>query len=802
MFRFRLIGFVVLLFGLTTSMAAAYSNAPMPRLKPEAPGPVYLSRADYHNLDQFFDALDHRQYSVAASLRKSVKDPIGRAIADWAFIKSDNPYVTLADTDAFIKNYGDWPLPDTIRKIGEEQITDATLAQTVLNYFEGREPYSGHGKLQLARAYFETGQEQEGIRHLRSAWINHSWKSSDEKKILHDYGHYLTAKDHIAKADRQLFRIEATNTKRLLPLLPSRERAKAAARIALLRRDANAVSLFENLSAEERKDAGVLHAVTRYYRRGREEAIAIQYALQAPLNAQFNRNPSRWWAEKRILARWALKNGRYEDAYGLSAFTGLEKGAEFADAEFFAGWVALRFLNDPASAEPHFRYLYAKVNSPISKARAQYWLGRSAEAKGDETSARLHYLEAASFPFTYYGQLAAEKIGNVSAKFPAPVIATTQEENLFNSRPMVHAMKILSELDRESEFINFARRVDDNLTSPGEVLTYDRLVREQSMAFLSVRAAKAAVYNGAYAPHVSWPHEYVPAKAKAFTEEALILGLTRQESEFNVRAYSRANARGLMQLLPSTARLTARKEGLPYSRARLLDDPHYNMTLGAAHLKHLRDKYNDSYILTLVAYNAGPNRVTQWIETYGDPRHSNVDPIDWVEMIPFSETRNYVQRVLENVQIYRARIEPDRTIAGQLGRDLTRGGSTSYALERSPSSPVLQIARRNAVSVWKLGDKQPTPKAVSYTPPKPKAVSAPNPKSTSPSPISVAAPKPAIADELNQHQMTNNIDDPVVMDDETDFTIDDCQTSSNTASTSASDLNTQALLDYLADEVC
>ena len=387
--------------GFFTPLAQASNNAPIPRLKPEAPGPIYLSRNDYRTLDQFFEALDKKHYAVAGSLRQSVKDPIARAVADWAFITSDNDYVTLDDVAHFIKTNPDWPLPDSIKRIGEDRLTDDTPPQIVFDFFADRLPFSGNGKLQLGRAYIELGQVEEGKRHLRSAWINHSWNSHQEQHILSQFGSWLTPKDHALKIDRQLFNIDATKSKRLLSLLTSRERAKAEARIALLRRDSNALRLFHQLSEQEQKDAGVLHAVTRFYRRGGEEAVAIQYALQAPLNAQFNRNPERWWYEKRLLARWALKNARYEDVYGLTAFTGLEKGSQFADAEFMAGWVALRFLNDPGRAEPHFKYLNAKVTSPISKARAQYWLGRTADAKGDKTQATLYFIEAASNPYTY-----------------------------------------------------------------------------------------------------------------------------------------------------------------------------------------------------------------------------------------------------------------------------------------------------------------------------------------------------------------------------------------------------------------
>ena len=333
-------------------------------------------------------------------------------------------------------------------------------------------------------------------------------------------------------------------------------------------------------------------------------------------------------------------------------------------------------FDDPERAEKHFAALTASVSAPISLARGYYWMGRAAEARGVLDLANRRYAQAAEHRYTYYGQLAAEKIGGeaLMRRFESIATASAADKALFSSRPIVAALKILSDLEDDRTFLIFSYHADDQLETPGEYLELADLAARIGATHASVRAGKVSVKRKAFAPEVSYPVVFVPDEATRFAPAEVILGLSRQESEFNPRAYSRAGARGLMQLIPSTAKITARKERLRYSRSALLDDPIYNMTIGSAHLSHLFDKYDGSYIMTFAAYNAGASRVTQWVERYGDPRSANIDPLDWVENIPFSETRNYVQRVLENTQVYRS-IFDEQPIPGRLSGDLERGGS-------------------------------------------------------------------------------------------------------------------------------
>jgi soluble lytic murein transglycosylase len=517
-----------------------------------------------------------------------------------------------------------------------------------------------------------------GELQLRDAWVNHGFTLAEEQRFLARYAGKLKPEDHAQRVDRLLWAREVTAARRTFSRLTSRDRRMAEARAALLMRAASGPALFEALPDEERMDSGVLLAAVRYYRRAEEEPRAVALARLAPATPQALRNPQRWWEERQLLMRWALTEKQYADAYAMAAGHGLDPGTEFSEAEFNAGWIALRYLNAPERAEAHFKALAASVTAPISVARAYYWLGRAAEARGERDRAQIRYARAANYIYTFYGQLAAEKIGAPTQVFAAPIAPTAEESARFSARPVVAALRILSDLGADKDFLTFAYQVDDELESAGEYVELARLADRLGATHVAVRAGKVGIGRGAFAAEVAYPLVYVPDEAARFVPAEIILGLSRQESEFNPRAFSSAGARGLMQLIPSTAQITAKKERLRYNRSALLDDPVYNMIIGSAHLSHLFEKYDDSRIMTYVAYNAGANRVDQWIERYGDPRSEGVDPVDWIEQIPFAETRNYVQRVLENTQVYRSRLA-NTPIAGQLAVDLERGGPSKRA---------------------------------------------------------------------------------------------------------------------------
>ncbi len=434
--------------------------------------------------------------------------------------------------------------------------------------------------------------------------------------------------------------------------------------------------------------------MVRYLRRSGREEDAIEVAKLAPLDSGSLRDPGSWYEERKRLARWAIKNGLFNDAYNLSAYSGLEEGADFAEAEFMAGWLALRFLVDPDRARAHFDFLLSGVDTPISMARGHYWLARSYQAMADPLRARAHYRVAADFPYTYYGQLAVESLGEEAPRYGFPKERPVDPAAVarYEGRNLARAMEILDRINERGLYRRFALALDEELSSEDEIRIFSERVRDQQEWDLVVRAGKVARGRGLQVPEAIYPLYPLPGTVEEFTEPALVLGLSRQESEFRSDAVSSANAKGMMQLLNSTARITARKENIPYSADRLLTDPAYNFTLGAAHLSHLIERFGGSYVMVLAGYNAGPHRVDDWVETYGDPRDPDVDPVDWVELIPFAETRNYVMRVLENTQVYRTRLG-DEPLGHRLVEDLTRGSaSTLDAIGQPIPAPRLWMA--------------------------------------------------------------------------------------------------------------
>ncbi|MBL4619212.1 MAG: lytic transglycosylase domain-containing protein [Marinicaulis sp.] len=688
-----------ILAGMIAALAATSAfGFVTPRLKPAAPGPIYLSQSDHDVLEDIADALKKKRFSDARMKGGRLSDPIARSLGDWLYFMAEDPKVNFISADAFLDRHGDWPAITRIQAFVEGRIPSNAPTGAVLAFFESRDPVTGNGKVQLARALFANGDEEAGNIHLRDAWVNNNFTTSKERAVLSSFGKRLTKEDHAARVDRLLWGRQVTNARRVFSHLSAHERKKAQARAALLLGAAVAPALYNNLSKDDQLDSGVLLAAVRYYRRSGNQKKAISLASKSPKTPQALRNSRRWWYERQLLMRSALKDGRFADAYTAASNHGLKPGGDFADAEFNAGWIALRFLNRPMRAETHFLALASIVETPISQSRAFYWLGRTAAVNNDNALATIYYKRAAKHYYSYYGQLAAEKLGGAALqqKFQAPTRSTLEDRVRFSSRPTVTALRMLSDLDLGYEFMVFSYHVDDELERPGEYLELASLANGEGAPHLTVRAGKVAVRRNAFAPEVSYPLVFVPEEATRFIAPEIILGLSRQESEFNPRAYSHAGARGVMQLLPSTAQITARKEGLPYLRSALLDDPVYNMTLGSAHLSHLIKRFDGSLILTFAGYNAGAGRSNRWIAEYGDPRLDGVDPVDWVELIPFSETRNYVQRVLENTQVYRGLLN-NAPIPGRLSADLERGGVRNRVAQNAaiPSHLLIALSRKH-----------------------------------------------------------------------------------------------------------
>jgi soluble lytic murein transglycosylase len=377
--------------------------------------------------------------------------------------------------------------------------------------------------------------------------------------------------------------------------------------------------------------------------------------------------------ETRLYIPRALRMAQYANAYNLASQHGLSRGEGFADGEWIAGWIALKFLKDAAKADAHFAKLDDNVTAPVSKARALYWRAQSEKALNQPDLANAALSQAATYSFTYYGQLAAQQLSaqaTLTLGDPPPI--TPDVRAAFENQELVRALRAMAQLGDRQAFEQISFYLDDQLQTPAEHEMLSELARVNFYTKIAVRSAKAGIRRGIVAQDAAFPLLDLPPAARGADrpEPALVLAIARQESEFDPQAVSPVGARGLMQIMPATARMTAKRAGVTYSQASLTD-PNYNLTLGSAYLQELIDQFGGSYVLAIASYNAGPGRANQWMSDWGDPRMGSVDVVDWVELIPISETRNYVQRVMENLQVYRYRLAAGPTPI-KLDADLRR----------------------------------------------------------------------------------------------------------------------------------
>jgi len=386
--------------------------------------------------------------------------------------------------------------------------------------------------------------------------------------------------------------------------------------------------------------------------------------------------PDKWWLERQIQARKLLRKGHISEAYHLVSNHGLKSGGKFAQAEYLSGWISLRFLHDYDVAKKHFERLYNNVSFPISRSRGAYWLGRTHAILDEKKEAEYWYTEATRFPSTFYGQVALNELGHTDMppiRKTAPARAETKIR--LDNAEMVLIVKHLAELGQAKRSRPFLIKLTEQAKGKPEYAYYARLATEIGRPDYAVTVAKRASQLGTELTDISWPTITALPPSPAI-EVPLILAITRQESAFATDAVSRAGARGLMQLMPATARAVSRKLKVSYSKAKLTENPEYNTLLGSTYLGGLINRFDGSYILAIASYNAGASRVNRWVREWGDPRTGDIDVIDWIELIPFSETRNYVQRVLENLQMYRQLLGNTGYRMVQIDADLMRGKPT------------------------------------------------------------------------------------------------------------------------------
>jgi soluble lytic murein transglycosylase len=646
-------------------------DAPTPTIKPALPASasIMVSRApteDQKRLKSAMEALRANKFGQGEAEAAGIGDPLAAKFFTWFEMTFDRPEGDFAKIAAFIEANPNWPRQRSLRRRAETVMPETLSDAQTLRWFKDHPPLTFEGTLAYAGALSRAGMALKATKLVRRNWVALDLEKAEEQEFLRRFGERLRHDDHLQRLDRLLWDKKRGAATRQATRLGGGYPALAKARLKLSLRRRGIDAAIRAVPAELRNDPGLLYLRARWrYRRGDYEGVVALF--DPPIEVPPTQT-ERWWKLRAWVARRALVNGDPALAYRQATAHGFEDGVGFAEGEWLAGWVALRHLNRPSAAYEHFLQLYESVSFPISRARGAYWAGEAARAMGEATWAQRWYAIAAEYRATFYGQLAAHKLDQPLAQHSIQVGSVGDgERQVFEKNELVKVVKLLGVLGERGLQTGFLDRLREAADSAGEFTLVADLALAVDRSERALRTAKTAYARNFWLADYLFPVPFRPGPGSP--EPALVLALIRQESAFDPRAISRASARGLMQLLPSTARTVARQIKVPYSRQRLTGDPAYNIKLGRAYISEQIERFGGSYIMAIAAYNAGPHRVDRWIEDFGDPRDQATDPVDWIESIPFSETRNYVQRVLEGMVIYRQFLPGEQTSTPGRPRD-------------------------------------------------------------------------------------------------------------------------------------
>lgn len=663
----RLLVGVLLVAGVGLAWEAAADAAGGNVAGQTPPKPAGLSQSDKAVFRAAFRSAKQRNWNDARARAAQGRDPLPRKILRWLEMTEHGNDYGFADIAGFITANPDWPRLGILRRRADEAIDETTSPDAVLSWFKGAAPRTTDGKIAYGQALITSGRVKEGHGHLRDAWIYGNFSRRDEVLFMRQYRKLFSVQDHWRRLDNLLWNGHRHQARRMLGRVSAEQRALAAARLSLRRRRGGVDRAIARVPSRLQADPGLLYERLRWRRRKGRDLDALEILRKPP--AQLVR-PELWANERIILARRLLANGQITDAYRTVRDHGVDDShiGQLVEAEWLAGWIALRFMNQGKEALERFENLYRMVQYPVSRARAAYWAGRAASSLGDGQQANDWFQIAARHPTTYHGQLATQELGQKIPPFPEPPVPDEAERKRFGDRELTRAVRVLHDLGEDRLVRTFFRRLGRIDKSLSHWILAGDLARSIGRTDLAVWIARYAQRDGDTLLGLGYPLYRMP---EGYPERALLLAMARQESNFDPNAVSRAGAQGIMQVMPRTARKVARANGWRYSRSRLTGDPDYNIRLGSSYLREMLARFDGSYVLAIAAYNAGPNAVARWLRKNGDPRNGVDDPIDWIELIPYRETRTYVHRVLGNLQIFRNRLQPGR-MAVTLHSDLRR----------------------------------------------------------------------------------------------------------------------------------
>jgi soluble lytic murein transglycosylase len=678
-----LISVSVLALGLAAS-AEPIPYSSLPDAHPTAPGEV-SSQPSYGSesakLREAIEAAKSGDTDHARSVQASLADPLARRIVTWAMVDSAATQLGYFDLDAARRDLWGWPRASRRQQATERALETSSISpQATVDFFDGKEPETAEGAMALAAAYQALGRGADASALIKHFWRDKVFESEVQARMLARWGQALTQDDNVRRLDILLYGQQGPAARAMMELVPADVRAEAAARMALRQDRNDAPAYVDRVPAALQGDPGLAFERARYYRKRNLDTVAAQYLSALPTDLP-QEVAQQVWPERRALMMTALRSGNTADAHRAASMHGMTSGVDYTEAEFFAGWIDLTKLHDPVEAAQHFARIQEAGSSPITLSRALYWQGRAAEARGDQGAAANFYGQGAQYITAFYGQLAAEKAGRTTISLPTDPQPTAADRDRFEQRDLVRAARMLADAGERELLRTFVLAADDTLPSAEEYALLVDLAKQYGDQDLAMRVARAGAQRGFVLAERAYPL-LAPPTGPDLPEPALSLAIMRQESNFDPGQRSGPGARGLMQVMPSTASATARRVGIGYSASRL-NEPEYNMRLGTAVLQQMLNDQGGSYVLTAASYNAGPGRAAQWVASCGDPRGAATDPADFIECISISETRNYVMRILETTQVYRARLNGGSAPL-QLTADLKRGQWTAGSSATGP----------------------------------------------------------------------------------------------------------------------
>ena len=613
-----------------------------------------LSNKDYELFELALDKAEKYKWKRVKGIQSNIKDELARDILEWLRYYNGATDLNFSNYKDYINNNPQWPLIESIKLKAESKITFKESNRDLIKYFRENPPKTGWGKIYYGNALLNIGEIEKGSTFIKDGYINGKLTRKEQAQIIKKFKNFFSQEDHKKRINELLWDGKYRTASRLIKYVDKDYQKLYEARIGLISFSGGVDNLISKVPKRLINHPGLMHDRIKWRIKKRKYDSALDLMLDSKIrDPKKLQRPDKFWRQKNILIRRLIDKHQYASAYKLATNHGLTSNADIAEAEWMAGWISITFLNDAKNALNHFKEIWNVSSRPISKARAAYWIGKSYEEIGNKEESEEWYNKASVYNLTFYGQLAATK--SEENIFFDPVVNVAREESEESMRlnkKVYAAISLLNEFDRPKIVKKFLKDLadrEDIIVASNAMQIATDIGRDD----FAVQAGKIFYYNNTILDTKSFPIVDRPEFGKIiFPDQSLIHSVIRQESQFDPKAGSHAGAKGLMQLMPYTAKRVSQGLNLEYSKSKLTENPNYNVILGSAYLDILLSNLNGSYILTLAAYNAGESRVAAWIKKYGDPRKDDIDAIDWIELIPFKETRNYVQRVLENVQVY------------------------------------------------------------------------------------------------------------------------------------------------------